>query len=70
MCFGVAVEAILISGIVTLGGAIGIMWKQISSSHARTQEKLDECERDRWQLRDSINRVVKRLEVLEGGKNE
>lgn len=59
------VETILISGIVALGGAIGILWKQILSTHARTQIKLDECEQDRWRLRDAIRELCDRIEALE-----
>ena len=63
-------ETILISGIVALAGAIGILWKHILSAHARTQEKLDECEQDRWRLRESINQLVIRIEVLENAGKE
>ena len=58
-------ETVLISGIVALGGAVGILWKNILSNQSRTETKLDECEDDRKNLRDTLCHLTVRVEDIE-----
>lgn len=48
----------LISAIITLSGAIGVLWRRLEKKNEHTEARLTDCEEDRADLWDVIRNTA------------
>ena len=63
-------EPLLTTVVAAMLGAFPVLWKKLSSDHAKLVARNDECEQDRKAIREELSEVKRDVAIFKGCPSE